>query len=79
MAKTVKVYSTQTCPYCKMAKDFLKQNNVEFTEIDVSVDQQAAQAMVKKSGRMGVPQIEIDGQMVVGFDKPAIKKALGLS
>ena len=78
MPKTVKVYSTPTCPYCRMAKDFLKQNNIEFTDIDVSVNEQAGQEMVNKSGQMGVPQLDIDGRIIVGFDKAAIKQALGL-
>jgi len=62
-----------------MAKEFLNQNNIEYTNIDVSQDQAAAQAMVNRSGQMGVPQIDIDGQIIVGFDKPAIKKALGIA
>lgn len=74
----VKVYSTQACPYCKMVKDFLKQNNIEFSDIDVSENQQAAQEMINRSGQMGVPQIDIDGQIIVGFDKAAIKRALSL-
>jgi len=61
-----------------MAKDFLKANNIEFTDIDVSQDQQAAQEMVNKSGQMGVPQLEIDGNIIVGFDKTAIKRALNI-
>ena len=75
---TVKVYSTPTCPYCKMAKDFLRQNNIAFEDLDVSVDQTAAQEMINRSGQMGVPQLDIDGQIIVGFDKSAIKKALKL-
>lgn len=75
----VKVYSTQTCPYCRMAKDFLRQNNIQFTDVDVSANQALAQEMVKKSGQMGVPQIEIDGNIIVGFDKPALKKALNIT
>jgi len=74
----VKIYSTSACPYCRMAKDFLKANNIEFKEIDVSLDQQAAQEMVNKSGQMGVPQLEINGEIIVGFDKAAIKRALNL-
>lgn len=77
MAK-VKVYSTPTCPYCKMAKEHLKSNNIEFEDIDVSADQAAAQEMINKSGQMGVPVLDIDGQIIVGFDKPKINKALGL-
>jgi len=79
MAQSVTVYSTATCPYCKMAKDFLRQNSISFAEIDVAQDQHAAQEMVNKSGQMGVPQLEIDGKMIVGFDRAAIKKALSLS
>lgn len=77
MAK-VKVYSTPTCPYCHMAKNYLKERGIEFEDIDVSVDQRAAQEMIRKSGQMGVPVIEIDEQIIVGFDKPKINQALGL-
>lgn len=61
-----------------MAKEFFKANKIEYKEIDVSEDESAAKEMVEKSGQMGVPVIEIDGKMIVGFVKPAIKKALGL-
>ena len=77
MAK-VKVYSTPTCPYCHMAKNYLKDMGIEFEDIDVSVNQAAAQNMIARSGQMGVPVIEIDGQIIVGFDKPKIAQALGL-
>ena len=72
------VYSTPTCPYCVAAKDFLKENKIEFKDIDVSKDQKAAQEMIEKSGQMGVPVLEVGGQIIVGFDKEAIKKALKL-
>ena len=72
----IKVYSTQTCPYCHMVKHLLKQKGVDFEDIDVSVDSKAAQEMMEKSGQMGVPQIEINGKMIVGFDQEAIKKEL---
>lgn len=78
MAKTVKVYSTSTCPYCITAKQFLKENNIEFEDIDVSTNQQAAEEMVDKSGQMGVPILDIDGEIVVGFDQNKIKALLGL-
>lgn len=78
MAKSVKVYSTQTCPYCHMVKDYLKQNGVDFSDVDVSGDQKAAQDMINKSGQMGVPVVDIDGTIIVGFDRPKIAKALGL-
>lgn len=74
----VKIYSTSTCPYCKMVKQFLKENNIEFEDVDVASNQTAAQEMVKKSGQMGVPVLDIDGQIVVGFDKGKIKQLLGL-
>lgn len=74
----IKIYSTPTCPYCKMVKQFLTEKNIAFTEIDVAASQAAAQEMVKRSGQMGVPVIEIDGQLIVGFDKGRIKKILGL-
>lgn len=61
-----------------MEKDFLKQNKIEFEDVDVSNDQKAANEMVKKSGQMGVPVTEIDGEIVVGFDKEKLKKILGI-
>ena len=78
MAKDVKVYSTASCPYCAMAKDFLKKNNIDFESIDVGADQNAAKEMMDKSGQMGVPVLDIDGEIIVGFDKNAITKALGI-
>ncbi|MDD5108452.1 MAG: glutaredoxin domain-containing protein [Candidatus Omnitrophica bacterium] len=78
MAKSVIVYSTPTCPWCIRVKQFLKENNILFLEWDVSVDKVAADEMVKKSGQMGVPVLDIDGQIVIGFDKDKIKQLLGL-
>ncbi|HII71387.1 TPA: NrdH-redoxin [Candidatus Woesearchaeota archaeon] len=78
MAK-IKVYSTQTCPFCFKLKDFLKEKGVEYEDIDVSADDAAAQEMIKKSGQMGVPQIEINGRIIVGFDKEAIEAELAKS
>ena len=78
MAKNVKVYSTPTCPYCIKVKEFLKSNNVDFENIDVSYDQSKAEEMIKKSGQMGVPVVDIDGDIIVGFDKDKITQALGL-
>lgn len=74
----VTIYTTTTCPYCEMAKRYLKENKVEFKVIDVSKDTKAANEMVEKSGQMGVPVLDIGGQIIVGFDKDAIKKALKL-
>ncbi len=78
MPNKAKVYSTPTCPYCKQAKEFLKQNNIPFDDINVAADQKAADDMVQKSGQMGVPVLDINGTIIVGFDKEAIKKALKL-
>ena len=78
MDKKVKVYSTATCPYCVRAEQFLKENNIDFEHVDVSTDQQAAQEMVDKSGQMGVPVLDIGGEIIVGFDQDRIKNALGL-
>lgn len=78
MYKNIKVYSTPTCPYCIRAKQFLKDNNIQFEDIDVSVNRHMADEMVKKSGQMGVPVLDIDGQIIVGFDREAIKKTLSL-
>ena len=75
----VTVYSTPTCPWCHKAKDFLKENDVPFQDINVAANQKAAEEMIEKSGQMGVPVIDIDGQVIVGFDKNAIKKALKIS
>lgn len=74
----VKVYSTPTCPYCKMVEQYLEENNVVFEKADVSVSQSAAQEMISKSGQMGVPVVDIDGKIVVGFDRAKIKSLLGL-
>ncbi|HJW97437.1 MAG TPA: glutaredoxin domain-containing protein [archaeon] len=74
----VKVYSTPTCPYCYMAKDFLKENGIAFEDINVAEDHAAAHEMIEKSGQMGVPVIDINGTIIVGFDREAVKKALGI-
>ncbi len=73
---TVKIYTTSLCTYCKMAKEFFKKNNVKYEEINVEKDPKAAEDMIEKSGQMGVPVIEIDDKIIVGFDRPAIEKAL---
>lgn len=75
----VKVYSTPSCPWCNIVKDFLKKNSISFEEVDVSQDTPAAQEMIDKSGQMGVPVIEIDNQIIVGFDENRLRKLLGLS
>ena len=72
----IKVYSTPTCPWCIRTKEFLKRNKIKFEDADVSRDVKAAQEMVKKSGQMGVPVIDIDGKIIVGFDEEEIRKQL---
>lgn len=74
----VKVYSTPSCPWCVKAKEFLKANNIEFKDVDVSKNPDEAEEMIRKSGQRGVPVIEIDERVIVGFDKAAIENALGL-
>ena len=72
----VKVYTTPACPYCFTLMEFLKEHNIEFEEIDVSKDEKDREEMIKKSGRLEAPIVEIDGQIVVGFDKEKIVKLL---
>ena len=79
MEKKVKIYSTPTCPFCIRAKQFLKDNGVAFEDIDVSADTVKAQEMIDRSGQMGVPVIDIDGEIIVGFDRGRIKEALGIA
>lgn len=74
----VTVYSTPTCPYCHMVKDYLKDKNISFTDVDVAADQAQVEEMVKKSGQMGVPVVDVNGQIIVGFNRPAIDQALGV-
>jgi glutaredoxin-like YruB-family protein len=76
--KKVVIYTTPTCPYCKQTKDYLKENEIEYQEMDVANDSEKAQEMIDKSGQMGVPVIDIEGEIIVGFDKEKIDKALGL-
>ncbi len=78
MAKSVIIYSTPSCPWCIRVKQFLKESNILFSARDVSTDKLAADEMVKKSGQMGVPVLDMDGEIIVGFDKDKIKQLLGL-
>ncbi|MGB2629784.1 MAG: glutaredoxin domain-containing protein [Candidatus Omnitrophota bacterium] len=78
MGKKVTVYSTPTCPFCIRTKQFLKDNNIEFEDIDVALSQEKAQEMVQKSGQMGVPVLDIEGEIIVGFDREKIAQTLGL-
>lgn len=74
----VKVYTTKICPHCNHLKDFLKEHNIAFEEIDVGSDRKAAQELIKKTNAMAVPIIEINGKFIIGFDKKAISNLLGL-
>ena len=74
----VKVYSTEWCPACKMAKQFLDEHNIKYEYIDVEKDQEALKEMIEKSGQQGVPVIDIDGEMIVGFDKDTLVKKLDI-
>jgi glutaredoxin 3 len=79
MDKTVTIYSTPTCHFCHMAKDFLTEKNIPFTEHNVATDLEKRQEMMQKSGQMGVPVIYIGDEMIIGFDKPRISQLLGIS
>lgn len=72
------IYSTPTCPYCLALKEFLKEKGVSFFDFDVSKDKKALEEMVEKSGQWGVPVIDIDGEIIVGFDREKIEKLLNL-
>ena len=76
--KNVTIYTTPTCAYCKMAKEFFKKNNLEYTEFDVAEDMKAREDMVNKSHQLGVPVIDIDGKIIVGFDKPTVAGLLNI-
>ncbi len=75
----VRIYSTPTCVWCKKTKEFFKQNDIKYKEIDVAADEKMAHEMIQKTGQLGVPVIEIDGNIVIGYDVPKLKKYLHLS
>ena len=75
----VLVFTTPTCPWCVRVKRYLTEQKITFREVDVSRDQAAAKDLVRRTGQMGVPVVEIDGRPVIGFDKPRIDRMLGLS
>ena len=76
--KNVTVYSTPTCPFCIRVKQFLADNEVHFEDIDVGANPDKAQEMMQKSGQMGVPVLDIEGEIIIGFDKDKITRALGI-
>lgn len=73
---TVKIYTTPTCPFCKMAKKYLTEKNVEFEEVDVTSSKENAKEMIVKSGQKSVPVIDYNGEIVVGFDKKRLKELI---
>ncbi len=77
--KTVKIYTTPTCVYCKGAKEYFKEKGVEYEEIDLGKNPDRIQELVQISGQMAVPLILIDGKVIVGFDRGAIDEALGVN
>ena len=78
ISMAVKIYSTTWCSFCRMAKEFFKDNKIKFEDINVQEDQKAAEEMIKKTGQSGVPVIDIDGKIIIGFNIEEIKKVLKL-
>ncbi len=76
--KKVLIYTTPSCIWCQRAKEYFKAQNIDFEEIDVSRNRQQAQEMIRKSGQMGVPVIDIEGKIILGFDQPSIDESLGI-
>ncbi len=74
--KTITIFSTPTCPYCKRTKSYLEEKGLEYTDYDVSVDREKAKEMIEKSGLMGVPVVLIDDEAIVGFNQGKIDAAL---
>jgi len=73
----IKIYTTPTCPWCQKTKEFLKSKKIKFKEIDVSANKKAQREMLKKSKQLGVPVLDLDGQIIIGYDPESIRKALG--
>lgn len=78
MNKKITIYSTPTCIYCRMAKDFLKDKNIPFTDCDLTQDAVKREEVIKKTGQMAVPVIEVDGEFMIGFDEGQLSKMLGI-
>lgn len=76
--KKISIYSTPTCHYCQLVKDFFDENKISFTTFDVASDLEKRKEMIDKSGQMGVPVIDIDGQIIVGFNEERIRSILGI-
>ena len=73
---SIVIYSTPSCSYCRLAKDYLRLKGVTYTEYNIASDQRKAEEMVRKSGQMGVPVLDINGSVIIGFNKPEIERAL---
>jgi glutaredoxin 3 len=73
------IFSTPTCGFCNAAKSYMRSKGISFRDVDVARDQSAARDMVRRSGQMGVPVIDIGGKIVVGFDRPKIDRLLGIN
>ncbi len=73
------IYSTTSCPYCKMAKEFFQAHNISFTDKDVTNEPALQQEMIEKSGQLAVPVIDVNGQIVVGYNQSKLKELLGLT
>lgn len=78
MAKSVKIYTTPNCVYCKKTKDFFKSNSVVYQELDVFSDEKAREEMISKTGQLAVPIVEIEGKIIIGFDEPALRQSLNI-
>lgn len=75
---SVRIYTTPACVYCRMTKDFFAANNVPYQELNVALDAQAREEMIQKSGQFGVPVIDVDGKLTIGFDRPRLSELLGI-
>ena len=78
MANKVVIYTTSECAYCEMTKEFFRQNKISYEEKDVSVDDKAREEMVAKSGQLGAPVVDIDGEIVIGFDEGKLAELLSI-
>ncbi|MBI4134807.1 MAG: glutaredoxin family protein [Candidatus Sungbacteria bacterium] len=78
LTSAVKIYTTPVCVYCKMAKAFFDENKVKYEEVNVASDVKAREEMIAKSHQIGVPVIEVNGKIIIGFDRPRLSEALGL-
>lgn len=78
MDKKIRIYSTPSCSYCRMAKDFFEDNNISYEDVDVASDEEAREELVKKTGKMEVPVIDIDGELMIGFDEEKLRELTGV-